>query len=176
MSKKLQALLFISVLAIICVIALVLFTGPGEKPSNIKRIGINKGYGGKKTGGLYSKVYFEYNDKDYWAELNGSDWVVGDKFIVYVDTIDPLQSYVDPASPLFESGENIMKASGKVLSTTGGIEFEYKVQNIVYSRYQFPPDNYEKIYGPIKEGDHFLVEYLLSNPKRAVIYLDQKVR
>ena len=141
---------------------------------------------GQKSSGLDAVVAYDFKD-DRFEEIIGSSKyeanVIGEKYKVLFDSVNPNQAIVLDYQPVFEKTEKKRVTIGKVtrlfrFSWTDGkyipnyaIEFSYQVDNSEFIKSQSLPKGFRDEYPDLKEGSVYEVEYWLKNPKRAIMKL-----
>jgi hypothetical protein len=131
---------------------------------------------------------FEYyvSDKKYNIEKTPLKYkynVIGEKFVLRYDKDNPEEAEIVSYKPLFLKEEKTNYVKGNILrlynkfnligSSKYAIDCEYIINGTTFIKSQDLPPNYKDIYPQLKEGDKYIVEYWLQNPKRAIIHLDK---
>jgi hypothetical protein len=106
-------------------------------------------------------------------------YVLGEKFVVFYDSLRPSNYSLEITRPIFAENERVKKVSGKVIELTSydcKFKYLYEVDNIIYShsRSQYL-GNYQNKFPFFKIGGEYEVEYWVDNPLRAIIYPDRTV-
>jgi len=123
----------------------------------------------------HDKAYVYPGENMYWAP-------VGEKFLLKYDTLVPDGGYNGYKSlqiwhPVFLPGEVTDYTVGTltfVRNKHSYIGYIYTVGGKPYLRYQsLPLNDIGKDYPQLAKGARFLVEYLVDNPQRAIIYIDK---
>lgn len=138
----------------------------------------------KETVGTYVKHHSSYK-VHYWEweyYVNGKRYhgdqqtanpnlILDQKNIISYDTINPKNISIDDTRPVFFKEEKTEITEGTVIKANNIFEvfYTYKVNNKEFKTSQ----TLYKDDLTIKAGDKIKVEYLLKNPKRAIIILDK---
>ena len=67
-----------------------------------------------------------------------------------------------------------MYFSEDTILASHGINFNYSVDDYEYERSQRLPPNLKKLYGNLQVDKEYKVKYLVKNPQRAILILDNE--
>jgi len=101
--------------------------------------------------------------------------VLGDQYEAILDSLDPSNIKIKYHRPLIISDEHLQTTEGKIyfIGTFMGppfIKFEYSANGKMYKRLQHVTEDMMNDYSNIANGAENKVEYLDSNPQRAVMH------
>lgn len=140
-------------------------------------VGVIKDTYSRHNSGSFANVAFSVNNKNYKGTMNLKEGViVGEKYKIIYSSSNPKINKVINEAPVFLETEKTNFTTGKIqkIMKLGNrfVYFEYEVAGNKYVR----PQNYDKTkYNPLN-GELFKVEYLISNPQRAIIYFEENLK
>jgi|SRR5690554_171459 len=141
---------------------------------------------GQKSSGLDAVISYNYKDNVFEERIGSSKYeanVIGEKYKVLFDSINPNKAIILDYQPIFEKSERTKVTIGKItrlyrFSWTDGkyipnyaIEFSYYVDSTELTKSQSLPKDFKAEYPDLKEGVEYEVEYWIKNPKRAIMKL-----
>lgn len=118
--------------------------------------------------------------------------VVGEKYIIKVNPADPNRYipiiwkpvFQDEATQVtrgdvssikrstFDASAILFSRRKRLVSSDYEIYFDYIVDGVTYERSQYLPPDFDPGKSNIKFGDRFAVRYLVEDPRRAILELD----
>ncbi len=152
---------------------------------NVGQVYKISGGGGSGSGAwiehyLYGNRYSAFDGLNFWGI------VLGDRFNILYDPSNPESFKVISWEPVFTEEEETKTIKGELVRLSQfkwwgddsrySIKFDYEVNRETYTRGQDLPPNYKTIYPTLSVGQTFEVKYWVSNPQRAIIYLDKPIK
>jgi len=137
------------------------------KKSNTYTIGTIVKVGSMK--GSYAVAEYFVDGKRYERKDDSpaSDIFIGEHYLIIYKATNPVISRIDFANPVFLSGEETGKTTGTIVyKDWAKVGFTYTVNGEHIKRFQKYVDG-----EPLKKGQTFTVEYLLSNPGVSILKL-----
>ncbi|HLP19835.1 MAG TPA: hypothetical protein VK174_06015 [Chitinophagales bacterium] len=119
--------------------------------------------------GNYAIAEYYVNNKRYVREDEPPSRYIfpGERYEIIYDSLNPVDSRIDYAKPLFVENQQTFFVYGEVDKFTRSNNvcfFKYRVNNKQYQRCQKLPES--KF---VKEGSSYKIEYLVSNPNIAIL-------
>jgi len=133
----------------------------------------------------YDLFQFYHNKKTYDYPGESMYWApIGEKFLLKYDTLHPERGYgyksLEMWHPVFLSGEVTNYTVGtlvKIYIKNVSFDYVYTIAGQTYIRAQYLPLNDQiKNHPELIKGAEFLVEYLVADPQRAILYIDKPKR
>lgn len=133
-----------------------------------------------------SKWFLEYSITD----LNVLGNAKGEKYMILVNPSSPKCYIPIDYKPVFETGEQTATTLGTVIyigdagffdgiiykkKASIPISFFYTINEEAHMRGQQLLRNYKNIYPSLVVGNKYVVEYLITDPERAIIHLDKPI-
>jgi len=126
-----------------------------------------------------SKWEYEVNGKLFTVE--GSQRIIGaldgTKYIISYDSLHPERFQLQEDKPVFLKNEPTGKVSGTITETTDYKKekyFTYTINGVEYVGVKFIGTLQNKL--RLKKGNKYEVEFLIENPRRAIIHLDKPIK
>jgi hypothetical protein len=151
---------------------------------------------GVMTKRLYGKssvgeFKYTYKNKEYISKngtgINVPGSIPGEKYILKVNPQNPEEYIPIDWKPTFTDDEQIALTTGTItkvykfmyfsedtILASHGINFNYSVDDYEYERSQRLPPNFKKLYGNLQVDKEYKVKYLVKNPQRAILILDNE--
>jgi len=132
--------------------------------------------GGGVKGGGSSVATFYVRDSVYSRNIEISN-IIGSKFIVEYNEVNPVENRIYREFPLFEIDEKTINVIGKLTrynsSVLKSLEYEFFVEDKFYKHTQYEEKDTNDKYTNIKEGQLFMVKYWNKDFRRSIIHLDK---
>jgi len=131
----------------------------------------------KKRGGNSNLIY-TIGEKEYKITgMHIESFVIEDKFTIMYENGRPDFAEILYYKPIFLDKEKTFNHYAKVISFmpigSPSIKFSYDINGINYTRWQYLPTDYKKLFPELKKGKKYRIKALFENPQRSIIYLDK---
>ena len=131
---------------------------------------------------VYDLFQFYHNNKTYDYPGTSMSWTpIGEKYLFKYDTLHPEGNYdykcLERWHPVFLPGEVTNYTVGTLLGihkSWDSFDYIYTIQGNTYARAQcLALNDRVRNHPQLVKGARFLVEYLVADPQRAIIYIDK---
>ncbi|MCH4554132.1 hypothetical protein [Aestuariibaculum lutulentum] len=133
---------------------------------------------GPKASGSAVATYI-VNDKEYSVSIEES-YVYEEKFQLEYNRDNPSENKIYRELPVFQEGELVNYTVGKLVSYNSwffrNMVYKFWIEDRFYVEGQYQEEDSNTKYTNVEEGQLFVVEYWLDNPKRSIIHLDKPVK
>ena len=132
---------------------------------------------GPKASGSAVATYV-VDDKKFSVSIEES-YVYGEKFQLEYNQDNPSESKIYRDLPVFQKDESTNYTIGRLISYDSwffrDMVYKFWIENRFYGKCQYQENDSSSRYPNVKEGQLFVVEYWLENPKRSIIHLDKPI-
>lgn len=132
---------------------------------------------GPKASGSAVATYI-VNDKEYSVSIE-EGYVYGEKFQLEYNRDNPSENKIYREFPVFQKDESTNYVLGKLISYDSWIfrdmVYRFWIEDRFYEQGQYQEKDSNEKYPKVEEGQLFVVEYWVDNPKRSIIHLDKPV-